>query len=348
MLNKKSLLIVMGLVVFAAACNGPEDLSTLQGDQQAPPQVEQVDQQSPQEQPDQEAQPDQQAPQGGQNEQAPQGQPADTSNAQLNNTAPQTTTSTNTDVDTNNLAGQFADHVTVTFTNEFMVVETNSLPDHEVDTAGVNTAVAQDRTFYIPLNPQLAGSTTDTPMGQIGIAVSGAVFYNGFTSTGEYAVELEILDHCGGHSDGRGVYHYHEQGDCIHGNLLGYAFDGFEIRGNVENDGSAVSGLDVCNGHTHDSVYHYHATDDPSKPILGCYSGVVETSNIIGGGTGGQLGGAPTGGQGTGTDEQGPALGENTNGTGPQGGDGRGPGGGGGQGPGGGGGGQGPGGGGNG
>lgn len=274
MLKKKSLIIIVGLALFAAACNGPEDVSSFQDGQQVSGQVDQQVQQD---------------------QQAPQGQQQNVSNNPADSTAPQENTSNRTEVDTDNIAGQFADNVTVTFTDTFMVVVSDGLPSHEIPALTTpNTPTAQNYTFYIPLNPQLATTTTDTPMGRIGVALSGAVFYNGFTSDGFYAVELEILDHCGGHADGRGVYHYHEEGDCISGHLLGYAFDGFGIRISVESDGSTVMGLDVCNGHEHDGEYHYHATDDPSKPLLGCYSGIVETSNIVGGGGGG----APTGNQG--------------------------------------------------
>lgn len=307
MLKKKSLMILVGLVLFAAACNGPDDFSSFQNAQ-----LEQVEQ-------------------GQQFVQDQQGQ-QDAPNSAVNNPASDSNTSNSAGVNTNNIAGLFSDNVTVTFTDTYMIVETDGIPSHEIDASvNPNTPTAQNFTFQIPLNPQLADTPTDTPMGPIGIAVSGAVFYNGYNSSGGYAVELEVLDHCGGHADERGVYHYHEESDCIHGNLIGYAFDGFEVRKSIENDGTAVTGLDICNGHDYGGEYHYHATDDPSKPLLGCYSGVVETSNLVGGSS------APAGNQGAGAQD--PTAGPDADDTGSTG---RGPGGGG-RGPGGGGGGQRPG-----
>lgn len=182
--------------------------------------------------------------------------------------------------------------VEVEFTNDFMVIVTNGVPDHETGDfpMGNNPNVIEEQNFEfnIPLNPEYTGIPIDLPRGHIGVTLSGSVFYGAFTAEGGYAVELEDFDLCQAHPDVQGIYHYHQQSDCISGDVFGYAWDGFQVWMQTEADGSTPYDLDQCNGHEHDGEYHYHLTDQVDGPTLNCYMGIPEESNYaIGGGPGG-------------------------------------------------------------
>ena len=175
----------------------------------------------------------------------------------------------------------FYAYVTVSYNATQIIVESDGLPDHEHGPS--NSITAQDLRFTIPRQPRLAKTTTATPLGPIGIAINGVVFFNPYngrgqdTVTGPYA---EAFDGCSGHSEPGGLYHYHQIPNCLlndmpgrHSQLYGYAFDGFPIYGPQGVNGTAPTDLDECNGHR-DNIrgYHYHMTQ--SYPyIIGCYKG---------------------------------------------------------------------------
>ena len=41
-----------------------------------------------------------------------------------------------------------------------------------------NVISAQNFKFYIPLNPSISGSVSSTPLGPIGVSISGVPFFN--------------------------------------------------------------------------------------------------------------------------------------------------------------------------
>ena len=145
----------------------------------------------------------------------------------------------------------------------------------------------------------MAESITRVPMGPIGLALNGVVFFNPFEAGGMNAIEgySEVwLDSCCGHPQQRGVYHYHKYPSCVkspfaddgqrHSPVLGFAFDGFPVHGPYEQSGvmaKDVKGdraLDVCNGHTDPARgYHYHVTPGRFPYIIGGYAGVPEPGN---------------------------------------------------------------------
>ncbi|TKB02087.1 YHYH protein [Alteromonas portus] len=93
---------------------------------------------------------------------------------------------------------------------------------------------------------------------------------------------LAPFDDCGGHVNPFVGYHYHAMTDCAahedssspNGKLLGVAFDGFTVFGQLNSDGSQPEGLDSCGGHSDEiDGYHYHAADPGKNKILGCFSG---------------------------------------------------------------------------
>jgi hypothetical protein len=203
-------------------------------------------------------------------------------------------------------ANPFTSNVKVTFTDKYMIVESDGIPNHPhgpfPNKDNPNSIKKQNYTFYIPLHPRPAEKSTKTPFGPIGVAINGIPFYNQYNAEGEDAVKLEVFDSCCGHPDPAGRYHYHKYPVCVkspfkdpvgqHSPLIGYAFDGYAIYGPNGEDGKPPTNLDECNGHS-DSVrgYHYHVTSGYPY-ILGGYHGVVETKNFDHGPPGG-IGGPP-------------------------------------------------------
>ncbi|MBM4264913.1 MAG: YHYH protein [Deltaproteobacteria bacterium] len=144
--------------------------------------------------------------------------------------------------------------------------------------------------FTIPSNPRIAAVPGCLPMGIIGVALSGAVFFNALDAPGRDAVAHEIFDECEGHPERNGRYHYHhfspcfDQGDSkAHSPLIGYALDGFAIYGPRDAAGVYIANdkLDECHGHIGPvatanggtkTVYHYHANRE-FPYTLGCFRG---------------------------------------------------------------------------
>jgi hypothetical protein len=177
----------------------------------------------------------------------------------------------------------------VSFTADYMVIESNCLPNHPTATYpnkdNPNSIVEQKITFYIPLKPVRAAKPVATPFGPIGVALNGIPFYNQYNGQGQDAVRLEVFDSCCGHPDQRGLYHYHKFPSCLkspfpvtaggHSPIAGFMFDGYAIYGPNGKNGKPPQDLDECNGHT-DSVrgYHYHATE--AYPyLIGGYRGML-------------------------------------------------------------------------
>jgi hypothetical protein len=195
------------------------------------------------------------------------------------------------------------ENLQISHDDRFLIIRSQGYPNHPTalfpNSQNPNAIRVQDFTFRLPLRPQMATEVTRVPMGPIGMALNGVVFFNPFEMQGMNAVEgySEVwLDACCGHPQQTGVYHYHKYPTCVkspfhdngkqHSPILGFAWDGFPIHGPYEADGElakdlqADRALDVCNGHR-DAVrgYHYHVTPGRFPYIMGGYAGVVELSN---------------------------------------------------------------------
>ena len=217
-----------------------------------------------------------------------------------------------TDKPTTQAASPFRANVKVDVTDDYFIVHSDGIPDHETgpfpNAHNPNTIRRQNYTFKIPRHPKLSDTISRTPMGPIGVAINGVPFYNPYTREGRDAALNEVFDECCGHPDPMGRYHYHIYPKCIHtsfkdqpgthSGLIGYAFDGFPIYGPQGENGKPPTDLDECNGHTDaDRGYHYHVTSK-FPYILGGYHGVPEPANFDHrrpGGPGRQPGGAPSG-----------------------------------------------------
>lgn len=170
----------------------------------------------------------------------------------------------------------------------------NGLPDHVTGVYPIsqsddaydydrnpNSISEQDIDLSLPLYPELA-SAPHCASGTVGIAVNGVPIFNGFDAGGRDAVAHEIQDVCDGHPQQQGQYHYHNMSSCLadtpdsdgHSDLIGYALDGFGIYGPYGEEGEYLTNedLDGCHGHTHDDMYHYHATAEFPYTV-GCFMG---------------------------------------------------------------------------
>ncbi|MCX6020420.1 MAG: YHYH protein, partial [Chloroflexi bacterium] len=172
------------------------------------------------------------------------------------------------------------------------------------------------------------------PMGAVGVMLSGSQFFNALDGMGRDAVAHELQDHCAGHPERSGAYHYHNLTPCLqddgagHSQLMGYAYDGFGIYGTYGEGGQPLTNadLDECHGHTHEitwdgqtmTLYHYHATMEYPYTIA-CYRGTaVRTA------AGGGAPGATAPGAGDNSGQNGPPAGGPSNGGGQNGGPGNG------------------------
>ncbi len=200
------------------------------------------------------------------------------------------------------------DNVTVSFDATSMILHTHGVPNHPTGRfpeqgAGFgfrgNPSYIQEQraVYYIPLNPQpnpahaitaRDNSNHALPMGPIGIAANGVVFFNPFDMGNQDAADL--MDGCCGHPNPDNLYHYHKYPICVnspwadegkgHSPLLGWAFDGYPIYGPYESAGvmakdawgaGALSGFnmhyDAARG------WHYHVTPGKFPYIIGGYWG---------------------------------------------------------------------------
>lgn len=187
--------------------------------------------------------------------------------------------------------------------DRFLIMDSQGYPNHPTaifpNSSNPNRILVQKFKFKLPLRPQLADSITRLPMGPVGVALNGVVFFNPFEAGGINAIEgySEVwLDSCCGHPQQEGVYHYHKYPSCVkspfrddgkqHSPVIGFAFDGFPLYGPYESDGNMARDLrgdavlDVCNGHRDEKRgYHYHVTPGRFPYITGGYAGVPEPSN---------------------------------------------------------------------
>lgn len=206
------------------------------------------------------------------------------------------------------LSAQWADNVEITIDGSSLIFESDGLPSHEyLDVylgdgqdgkfiaGGVDSYIAR---YEIPLVPQVADSPTETGNGAIGVAISGAVFFDPYEGNGSATVAnddnatidgIPFIDACGGHPLPNGImYHYHGIPFCItdaldvigeHSIIIGYLFDGYPIYGPQDVGGEAPTDLDACLGHTggtpefETDTYHYHVSSE-AHYISECLTGV--------------------------------------------------------------------------
>jgi hypothetical protein len=170
-----------------------------------------------------------------------------------------------------------------------VTIETTGLPNHETVYWGEGNDLYLDEpdvaltpsimssnnnavTITIDAVPDLTGSTLETQLGTIGIAVSGSSLFNDQEGGGPLDQAAASLDWTGAHI-GPGVYHYHLEPKAFSNddeNLVGVLLDGVFIYGRKCNStGTYPTDLDSSGGHTSstqytdgDEEYHYHIINE--------------------------------------------------------------------------------------
>ena len=141
---------------------------------------------------------------------------------------------------------------------------------------------AQRVTLRVPSAPTIAGAS-DTPMGPIGMAINGVVFFNQYAARQQpLTFEIESFDRFNGHPAPGDLYHYHLEPVWLTrsapSRLVGVLLDGFPVYGPMDASGGAPVDLDMCHGHVAATpefpggIYHYHATE-VAPYISGCFRG---------------------------------------------------------------------------
>ena len=228
-------------------------------------------------------------------------------------------------------AAPWASAVKTTYKSTSVAMSTTDIPNHKRDAyyavpnAGVvvptsstahvvkDPTKAQSLSFTFPTKPSYTAKVTDSPLGSIGLMISGAVLYNPYEGDGttvamssNFSVTMSsgtkawFVDHCAGHpTPDVGQYHYHAGSSCVESkvdtkmgasHLIGVALDGFPIYGPRDINGKtvAVKSLDRCNGiksatpEFPKGIYHYVLPDttDATSSIR-CFHGVVDASQIM-------------------------------------------------------------------
>jgi len=227
------------------------------------------------------------------------------------------------------------DNVTVSFDATSMIIHSHGIPNHptarfpadrESGNGNPNSIQEQDETFYVPLDPRVNlkhivttrdNSNHALPMGPIGIAVNGVVFFNPFDMGNRDASDL--MDRCCGHPNQDNQYHYHKYPICLnspwaddgkaHSPLIGWAFDGFPIYGPYESrdlmakDAGGEHAINAFNMHFDpERGWHYHVTPGVFPYLIGGYWGTEDARDKHGppgrggpGGRGGSGGNGPGG-----------------------------------------------------
>ncbi len=205
------------------------------------------------------------------------------------------------------------DNVVLIFKGDgFLTMKAHNIPNHPTakfpdtyGTQGYNPSYIQElnKTYRLPLEPVLnpAAISTDAhdtnhalPMGAIGVAVNGVVFYNPFDAGMQDA--SSIMDMCCGHPSPDNRYHYHKYPVCVNtpfvdkgdapSQVIGFAFDGLPIYGPYQSAGlmakdSTTNPLNAFNA-CYDDVrgWHYHVTPGKFPYIIGGYFAKAEPSNF--------------------------------------------------------------------
>jgi len=186
-----------------------------------------------------------------------------------------------------------ADNFDFYLSGDTVTIDTNGMPNHETPywdpsddlyidgesgfAAAPGYISEVPMTLQVDVAPSVASSSTQTGLGPIGFAVSGAVIYNGEEGPNVPIDDaLVSLDFTGAHT-GPTSYHYHlepvawSEDDNA---LIGIMSDGFLIYGRRDLNGDYPTDLDDSGGHTSatphtdDEEYHYHIVNET---YLGAY-----------------------------------------------------------------------------
>ncbi len=198
-------------------------------------------------------------------------------------------------------------HISIRTEGNERVIVANNLPDHATGVFPIsssdpayqydrnpNSIRAQNILLRLPLHPEAAAQPSCVPMGMIGFATDGVAIYNAVDDGGADAVAHEVQDHCNGHPQHNGQYHYHGPSPCMPNEktsgLVGYALDGFGIYGMRDRTTGRIlhdSDLDACHGTTSPvlwngkvvDMYHYVLTQEYPYTV-GCFRGTPVSADF--------------------------------------------------------------------
>ena len=213
-----------------------------------------------------------------------------------------TTSSTTNNTSTNTVPAVYQKiYGASSITNDgtYITIKTKNLPDHKSSyyantnalyenyigttfggftfNKNPNSIIEQAATVKIPVSPKLNSAHAATPLGPIGIALNGVVFFNQYAGPNQpLTSEITSFDKYYGHPQQSGMYHYHVEPLYLttikfsKSGLMGFLLDGFPVYGPQEEDGTNVTNsmLDDFHGHTHKTLdfpngtYHYHFTNE--------------------------------------------------------------------------------------
>lgn len=203
------------------------------------------------------------------------------------------------------------DNLVIKLTKDYIVMHSRNLPNHPTATfpdrwrmldGNPSYIKEQSAVYQIPINPTVdpehvamnsQNENKALPMGPIGIATNGVIFFNPFDHIFETDATWR-LDRCCGHPSPRQAYHYHKYPVCVktpwtdegstHSTVIGFAFDGFPVYGPYESKGllardDKANPLNDFNLHE-DSERgpHYHVTPGKFPHIIGGYWGKPESN----------------------------------------------------------------------
>jgi hypothetical protein len=198
--------------------------------------------------------------------------------------------------------------------SDTFTIHAKNIPNHPTarfpDTYGTqgynpNYIQEHDYAWRIPITPHLQSDPRPVdaqntgmalPMGAIGVAINGVVFYNPFDAGMQDATG--IMDRCCGHPSPDNRYHYHKYPICVntpfldkgdaHSPLIGFAFDGLPIYGPYESHGvmakdSTDHPLNAFNAH-YDAVrgWHYHVTPGKFPYVIGGFFATPQEDDLEG------------------------------------------------------------------
>ena len=200
------------------------------------------------------------------------------------------------------------DNLVIKVTADHIVLYSRNLPNHPTATfpdrwrmLDGNPSYIQEQSavWKLPINPKVKADhvamnaqneNKALPMGPIGVATNGVIFFNPFDHIFETDATWR-LDRCCGHPSPRSQYHYHKYPVCVktpwsdegqtHSNVIGFAFDGFPVYGPYEGKGllardDEANPLNDFNLHEDEQRGpHYHVTPGKFPHIIGGYWGEV-------------------------------------------------------------------------
>lgn len=123
---------------------------------------------------------------------------------------------------------------------DFLYVRSNGVPSFAIERMTPNTLRPHTVTYRLPRTPRMLPEPAEVPyLGALGVTTTGLpiVAANEGADLGfGDAVTDGIVDHCGGHVDPFGNYHFHAPPGCpydtaadLASNVVGYASDGIPI-----------------------------------------------------------------------------------------------------------------------